>query len=290
MSVRIRWLRLCTYATLAATLAWSQRPNRVVIKARWKLGVSAGLIDNRVMIFVLEMDNTLLTAELKAAAARLGFQLAKFWRGEPGCGGSLSKMTGGWVCRRNARSAESADAYATRRMCSTVNAQRRDARDELSRPSQRRPSWPRPRLALRLGRRLSRPLRERLNELAEFLARMRHREGPHGVVDTAPLLEREFAQLAGLGWIGKNTLLLNRQAGSWFFLAALLTDLQLVYDGRMPPITAAPAGRVSMLARPVRSLSRTSSTARRCISYLTIELRLPSRRSCGRLRRVAVRL
>ena len=51
-----------------------------------------------------------------------------------------------------------------------------------------------------------------------------------GVVDTAPLLEREFAQLAGLGWIGKNTLLLNKHSGSWFFLAALVTDQELAYD------------------------------------------------------------
>ena len=51
-----------------------------------------------------------------------------------------------------------------------------------------------------------------------------------GVVDTAPLLERDFAQLAGIGWIGKNTLLLNRTEGSYFFLAALLTSVELAAD------------------------------------------------------------
>lgn len=73
-------------------------------------------------------------------------------------------------------------------------------------------------------------IRERLKQLADELRRHAPQAGVRGVVDTAPLMEREFAQLAGLGWIGKNTLLLNKQAGSWFFLAALLTDLELVCD------------------------------------------------------------
>ena len=51
-----------------------------------------------------------------------------------------------------------------------------------------------------------------------------------GVVDSAPLLEREFARLAGLGWTGKHTLLIHPREGSWFFLAAVLTDLELQYD------------------------------------------------------------
>src|SRR5436190_7185279 len=73
-------------------------------------------------------------------------------------------------------------------------------------------------------------IRERLNQFADSLRDRVPAARVRGVVDTAPLLEREFAQLAGLGWIGKNTLLLNREAGSWFFLAALLTDLELNYD------------------------------------------------------------
>jgi len=116
-------------------------------------------------------------------------------------------------------------------------------------------------------------IHRRLRALVEF-----HRElVPHcqvrGVVDTAPLLERGFAQRAGLGWIGKNTLLINEWYGSWIFLAALLTTEELQHD---EPINTSRCGscRACLDACPTGALAAPYRLdARKCISYLTIESR-----------------
>ncbi|QDV26996.1 tRNA epoxyqueuosine(34) reductase QueG [Aureliella helgolandensis] len=113
----------------------------------------------------------------------------------------------------------------------------------------------------------------RLKELIAWLSAQQPTASVRGVVDTAPLLEREFAESAGLGWIGKNTLLLNRQWGSYFFLAALLTDLPLAVD---PPQEKGYCGTCTacLQACPTDAFPAPYILdASRCISYLTIEHR-----------------
>jgi len=92
-------------------------------------------------------------------------------------------------------------------------------------------------------------------------------------VDTAPVLEREMAQRAGLGWIGKNTMLLHRRFGQWLFLGEILLDVALRPDA---PETRDRCGRCArcIAACPTRAIvAPRELDARRCISYLTIELK-----------------
>lgn len=119
----------------------------------------------------------------------------------------------------------------------------------------------------------------RLKELKRFAMELTDECGQpvlaRGVVDTAPLLEREFAQLAGLGWAAKNTMLINPQHGSWFFLAALLLNVPLEYD---EPFAGFHCGTCTACldACPTDAFVEPGKLdATKCISYLTIEHRSP---------------
>lgn len=91
-------------------------------------------------------------------------------------------------------------------------------------------------------------------------------------VDSAPVLERAWAKKSGLGWIGKNSLLLNRRAGSFFFLAELIIDLELESDGPVKDYCG--SCTACMDACPTDAISDPYSVdGSKCISYFTIELK-----------------
>jgi epoxyqueuosine reductase len=123
-----------------------------------------------------------------------------------------------------------------------------------------------------LGRDYHKLMRARLKKLAERIAA---EIAPHGyrvLADSAPALEKALARNAGLGWIGKNTLLLNREAGSWFFLGEIYTDLPLPADLPAAPQNLCGSCSACIDICPTRAIvAPYRLDARRCISYLTIE-------------------
>lgn len=113
----------------------------------------------------------------------------------------------------------------------------------------------------------------KLKRLCRLITDTMPEASSRGIIDTAPLMEREVAQLAGLGWRGKNTLLLNKQLGSYFFLACVLTDLPLPIDSPHEPQHCGSC-TACLDACPTDAFPKPGVLdATRCISYLTIEHR-----------------
>jgi epoxyqueuosine reductase len=123
-----------------------------------------------------------------------------------------------------------------------------------------------------LGRDYHKVMRRRLQQLAD---RIQQETGPFGYrafVDSAPVLEKPLARNAGLGWLGKHTNLINKEAGSWFFLGELLTDLPLPVDKAATEHCGSCTTCIDVC--PTQAIvAPFKLDARRCISYLTIELR-----------------
>jgi epoxyqueuosine reductase len=121
-----------------------------------------------------------------------------------------------------------------------------------------------------LGRDYHKLMRARLRSLAK---KIEQEIGPHGYrvfVDSAPVLEKPLAQKAGLGWIGKHTNLINRNAGSWFFLGELYTDIALPADRAAGAHCGSCTACIDVC--PTKAIvGPYVLDARRCISYLTIE-------------------
>ncbi len=124
-----------------------------------------------------------------------------------------------------------------------------------------------------LGRDYHKLIRKRLQQLAEKISQEIGPFGHRAFVDSAPVLEKALARKAGLGWMGKNTLILNRKAGSWFFLGELLVDLPLPID---QPNDRDHCGKCTACLQVCPTQAFVGDRvldARRCISYLTIELK-----------------
>ncbi len=116
-------------------------------------------------------------------------------------------------------------------------------------------------------------IKDKLNQLLQFIGENIGEVNGRGFVDSAPVLERSWAVRSGLGWVGKNGNVLTRHSGSFFFIATLITDLDLIADA---PFVTDHCGTCTRCidACPTQAiLSPAEIDANKCISYLTIELK-----------------
>jgi epoxyqueuosine reductase len=123
-----------------------------------------------------------------------------------------------------------------------------------------------------LGRDYHKVLRGKLQKLAQHIEADVGEFGYRAFVDSAPVLEKGLAEKSGLGWIGKHTNLLAKDAGSWFFLGELYVDIPLPVDAPVTPHCGTCQACIDIC--PTKAIvAPYRLDARRCISYLTIELR-----------------
>jgi epoxyqueuosine reductase len=124
-----------------------------------------------------------------------------------------------------------------------------------------------------LGRDYHKVMRRRLQQLVAKITSEVGEFGHRVFVDSAPVLEKPLAEKAGLGWIGKHTNLINRQAGSWFFLGEIYTDLPLPVDTPSHESHCGSCQACIDICPTNAIVAPYQLDARRCISYLTIELK-----------------
>ena len=126
-----------------------------------------------------------------------------------------------------------------------------------------------------LGRDYHKVIRSKLKRLSAWITSEYPGSETKAVVDSAPILERDYAHLAGLGWFGKNTCLIDSRRGSWFFIGLILTSVEFEPD--KPAIGSCGSCKKCIDACPTGAIvfedQRWQVDARRCISYLTIEHR-----------------
>lgn len=123
-----------------------------------------------------------------------------------------------------------------------------------------------------LGRDYHKLIRKRLKQLGEKINQYCQQFNYRPFVDSAPILERPLAEKAGLGWVGKHSLLINKEAGSWFFLGELLVDIPLPISSKSENECGSCVACIKIC--PTQAIVEPYVVdARRCISYLTIELR-----------------
>ena len=123
-----------------------------------------------------------------------------------------------------------------------------------------------------LGRDYHKVLRNRLKKLQQLIQQAMPESRNRLYVDSAPVLEKPLAEKAGLGWIGKHTNLINKQSGSWFFLGEIYTTIPLPID--RPASDHCGRCQACLEICPTQAITAPYQLdARRCISYLTIELK-----------------